>query len=450
MAFEGLHISQSGIAASQRALDVIGQNIANVGTPGHTRLRVDQVSAERAGPSLFLGPGANGTGVRITGVSRVRDAVLDAGVRSELANSGGADVLANSLARIETVVGPLDGSIADALTSFWNGWEELSLDPTSATARAQVIDASEQLSRSIQRAADGVAEIRDAGESAAASLLDEKQATIEEVARLNGEIRSQQAVGDNPNALLDQRDLHLDSLAESLGAVVHHLEDGSVNVSVGGYEVIRGTQISGLTVSGTPAGLQTSEGVTIVPGGEIGAHLIGGRAAADQAIAELDALALVLRDTVNAEHANGFTAAGVAGGAVFSATSAADFSVDAALDLDGLAASAAGEAADGNHAIAMAGLRDLDTGSGTIDSQTRALIGRVGTATAAAGARAEMNESILNGIRDERASVSGVNLDEELTMLLQYQRAYEASARVLTSVDEMLNVLINRTGLVGR
>ena len=450
MTFGGLHISRTGIAASQRALDVIGHNIANVGTPGHSRLRTDQVSTERTGPSLVLGPGANGTGVRIEGVSRVRDAVLDSSLRAELANSGGAQVLADSMARIEAAVGPLDGNLNDALTVFWNSWEELSLDPTSDTARTLVLDASDRVARSIQAAAAGLDDARTAGASTATSLLAEQRTALHAVAELNGQIAAQRAVGESPNALLDQRDLHLDSLARTLGATVHHLEDGTVNVSVGGYEVVRGTRVSELSISGTPAALQTGEGPTIVPSGEIGAHLVGVRSVADQVGAELDALAVALRDTVNTQHAAGFTEAGVAGADLFSATSAADFSVAAGVTIDSLAASASGAAGDGNHAIEMAALRSTDIGGGTLDEQTRSLIGRVGSATADANARAEMNETILGDLESARSSVSGVNLDEELTMLLQYQRAYEASARVLTSVDEMLDVLINRTGLVGR
>ncbi len=450
MSFDGLHISRSGIAASQRALDVIGQNIANVGTPGHSRLRTDQVSTERTGPSLTLGPGANGTGVNIVGVSRVRDAVLDSSLRSELANSGSAQVLADSLARIEASVGPLDGNLGDALTAFWNGWEELSLDPNSDTARSLVIDASERVAQSLRDAAGGLEDARTAGANAASSLLAGQVSALQAVADLNGQIAAQRAVGETPNALLDQRDLHLDSLAKTLGATVHHLEDGTVNVSVGGYEVVRGTRVSTLSISGTPASLQTGEGASLVPGGEIGAHLVGVRSVADQVGTELDALALALRDAVNTQHAAGFTEAGVAGADLFSATGAADFALAVGVTIDSLAASASGAAGDGNHALEMAALRTADGGGGTIDEQARSLIGRVGSATADATARAEMNDTILGDLEAARSSVSGVNLDEELTMLLQYQRAYEASARVLTSVDEMLNVLINRTGLVGR
>ncbi len=450
MAFEGIHIARSGIAASQRALDVVGHNIANVGTPGHSRLRVEQVSTERAGPSLILGPGANGTGVRITGVERVRDLVLDGTLRSEISNAASADLGARTLERIELALGPLDGGIEDALTGLWNAWDELSLDPTSMTARSHVLDAGAQVARMVQDASAGVTEVIDSAQQSAAMMLDEQNALLEAVAALNGQIRAQQAVGENPNALLDQRDRHLDQLAGTVGATVHHLEDGSVHVSISGYAVVRGTNVSTLELVGTPPVLQTTDGHAITPAGTLGGLLIDTQAMGDQVISDLDDLAIALRDTLNAQHRLGFDLGGNPAGDFFSATGSADLALAGGLTAAGLAASATGEPADGNHAIVLAGIRNQSGPSGTIDEQARTLIGRVGAAVVTARSRAELTDGALTDLRDTRSSISGVNLDEELTMLLQYQRAYEASARVLTSVDEMLDVLINRTGIVGR
>lgn len=450
MSFEGLYISRSGIAASQRALDVIGHNIANISTPGHSRQRVEQGSVERAGPSLTLGPGANGEGVRLNGVVRVRDLVLDAGVRSEMGNSGSAEIGVKTLSQIEQALGPYADGLGEALTAFWNGWEEVSLDPTSATARAQILDAAEALSRGMQQASIRVTAVQANNVAAATSMIESQNAAFEEIARLNGEITAQIALGENPNALLDQRDRQLDALATAVGATVHQLEDGAVSVSVGGFEVVRGTNRSTLDVGGTPPRMQTTDGTGLLPGGQLGALLVEGNSIATQVIADLDAFAVGLRDSVNTQHTAGFDLSGAAGLNLFSGTTALNFAVASTIDADRLAASSSGAAADGNHALSMAGLRTQSGVDGTLDEQARGIIGRVGSAVLVAQARAEMNDSVLQGLEAGRSSVSGVNLDEELTLLLQYQRSYEASARVLTSVDQMLDVLINRTGIVGR
>lgn len=450
MSFDGLHISRSGVAASQRALDVIGHNIANISTPGHSRQRVEQVSTERLGPSLLLGPGANGAGVAVTGVSRARDVVLDASVRSELANSGSLEVSLQTLSEIERSLGPHSEGLAEALTAFWNGWEELSLDAGSSTAREQVIDAAEALSRALRGAARDVVSVQAANVATAGSRLEQQNVAISEIARLNGDIRAQDAIGDNSNGLKDERDRLADGLASSLGATVHVVDDEMMNLSIGGFEVVRGTNSSSLSLLGDPATLQTDNGSTISPGGELGALLIEGNAAANQVLTELDDLAAELRDVVNTQHRLGFDVSGTAGGDLFSATSAADFGLTAGFTADLLAASSTGMAADGNHALDMAGLRDQSGVSGTLNEQARSIVGRVGSAVLTAQTRADANAGVLATLEVSRGAVSGVNLDEELTMLLQYQRSYEASARVMTSVDQMLDVLINRTGLVGR
>lgn len=450
MGFDGIHIARTGMAASQRALEAIGDNISNVGTPGHTRRRVDLASTEVAGPTLHLGPGAQGTGVRIVGVDRIRNTVLDDGVRAELSNSAAADMTADTLARIEEILGPLDGGMIDALGAFWNSWEELSLDPTSMAARTEVLGAAERLTQMVRSAARGLDDAVSANEQTAAGLLVDQNAVLGEVATLNGRILAQEAMGESPNALLDQRDRHLDTLAATLGAHVHRLENGMVNVSVNGSEVVRGDVADRLELVGTPPVLQTSTGRSLVPGGSIGSLLIETRSFALQVGAELDAAAIELRDLVNATHTAGFDLAGGAGLDLFSGAGAADLAVAAGLTASDLAASATGSTNDGNNAIALSGLRRTVGADGTIDDMLRGITGRIGAGRAAAEARAAMNESILTEVRDARSSVSGVNLDEEMTLLLQFQRSYEAAARVLTTIDEMYEVLINRTGLVGR
>lgn len=450
MSFGGIYIARSGIAASQRALEVAGNNVANVGTAGYTRQRVEQVNTERSGPSLLLGPGANGTGVTVTGVARVRDQLLDGNVRSEMGSAAGAELGANTLQRIETALGPLDGGLGDALTNLWNGWEELSLDPTSTTARTQVIGAGEDVASMITKAAAQVAEVVASDQQSAAMMLDEQNDLLQAVSKLSAQINGQEALGENPNALFDERDRVLDELAANIGGRVRILDDGTLNVSINGFEVVRGTRVSTLEIVGTPPVLQTTAGIAITPGGKIGSLLIDGQAAANQVLSDLDDLALALRDTVNAQHNLGFDLAGAPAGDFFSGTGASDLRLASALTPAGLAASATGSALDGNHAIIMAGIRNQSGPNGTIDEQARSLVGRVGAAVVTAESRASLSASALSDLRNTRSAISGVNLDEELTMLLQYQRAYEASARVLTSVDEMLDVLINRTGLVGR
>ena len=95
-------------------------------------------------------------------------------------------------------------------------------------------------------------------------------------------------------------------------------------------------------------------------------------------------------------------------------------------------------------------LTDLSTSNTGADQAYRAMVGQLGVAAQSSGRRSEIQDSVTQQVDTTRQAESGVNLDEEMTHMLTYQRGYEAASRVLTTVDSMLDQLINRTGLVGR
>jgi flagellar hook-associated protein 1 FlgK len=171
---------------------------------------------------------------------------------------------------------------------------------------------------------------------------------------------------------------------------------------------------------------------------------------------KLDDVATQLITSVNALHQSTganptYDANGNPGGAFFAGTSAADISVvisDPAL----LAASrqppgAAGPSRDGSNADALSALGGATTGA---NATYHSLVVNLGIASSNASLRATTQNNVTNQVDDARESTTGVSVDEEMTNLVTYQRAYEASGRVLTAVDQLLDTLINRTGLAGR
>jgi len=95
-------------------------------------------------------------------------------------------------------------------------------------------------------------------------------------------------------------------------------------------------------------------------------------------------------------------------------------------------------------------LADLSNSTDSPDATYQAMIGRLGVSAQAVGRRSEIQDAVRDQVDTSRTAESGVNLDEEMTNMLTYQRGYEAASRVLTTIDSMLDQLINRTGLVGR
>jgi flagellar hook-associated protein 1 FlgK len=193
------------------------------------------------------------------------------------------------------------------------------------------------------------------------------------------------------------------------------------------------------------------------PGGTMGAMLDTLNGIIPDISGKLDGVAQNLIKTVNDAVKDGFTAGGATNVTFFSGTGAKDVKV---------AVSAAGEVpfssadptatpvppatvASINSDVADA-LADIGAAGTGPDAEYQAMIGQLGVAAQAAGRRSEIQDSVTDQVDTDQAAESGVNLDEEMTHLLTFQRGYEAASRVLTTIDSMLDQLINRTGLVGR
>jgi flagellar hook-associated protein 1 FlgK len=169
-------------------------------------------------------------------------------------------------------------------------------------------------------------------------------------------------------------------------------------------------------------------------------------------VADLDGVASKIATTVNTAQTGGYCADGTPGSNFFTGTTAADIAV--AISLPGHVAFSKGNPLDPTTPAIDQGVADdlADVGTSTTgpDADYQAMIGRLGVAAQAAGRRSEIQDAVTDQVDTSRNAESGVNLDEEMTHLLTYQRGYEAASRVLTTIDAMLDQLINRTGLVGR
>src|SRR5690606_2303805 len=144
MPFSILNTARQGLSAAQAAIDVTGQNVANVNTPGYTRQRVEQSAAA---PLREMGLGrishtTNGQGVHVTGVARLGDAILEGRVRQTASNSGYATVRAEAYGRVEDIHGePSDTALSGVLESFWSSWQEVANNPGEDAQGWVVIEA---------------------------------------------------------------------------------------------------------------------------------------------------------------------------------------------------------------------------------------------------------------------------------------------------------------------
>ncbi|MFD1505466.1 flagellar hook-associated protein FlgK [Georgenia yuyongxinii] len=480
--FSTLNGALTSLIAQRQALEVAGQNIANVNTPGYTRQRANlQAIDGSVAASMHTTPGAtvNG-GVRVTAVERLGDVFLEARVRQETAGASFLDAVAETWSLLQsTIAEPGEKGLAAALDIFFTSWEAVANRPDDPAARAVLLENANTLVGRIAGGHRAVEAQWNSSRAQARALATDVNTAADAVADLNARIRAVTVTGGSPNALIDERNVVLTQLSSLVGAEARFREDGTVDVMVGGNALVRGDKTNHVDVIGAnifadlgQADATDTGSVRLVWAGttrETGAT--GGRlsgllstlAPANKggAIAGLaenyNTLASSLAAAVNTAHARGTDLAGSPAAADPSSPSNAErfFRIAGApsatrisvLITDGANIRAADPlkgALDGSIAAEIADLADA------LGKQWSQAVVNLGVQTRTAGQRATNAESTRAVASDLLTAQAGVNLDEETVNLLAYQRAYEAAARVITSVDQILDTLINRTGIVGR
>jgi flagellar hook-associated protein 1 len=446
--FYGLQTSLRGLLAQQRSLDTTSHNIANASTPGFSR----QEAVLTAAPAtdipagmLQTGGGAQiGAGVDVQAYRRVRDNFLDLQYRGQNTQMGEQKARSDSLDGVELSLNePGDNGINNLMGQYWNAWSDLSDAADEKAAQGALLQAGAKLSdafsalraRLLGAQSDASSEYADLTRASGPGVAPgEIESTATEIAGLNQTIKQFMTAGDVPNDLLDKRDQLLDKLSGYGQVSVTDNGDGSIDVAFGGVSTPPLVAGSSVNWSGPPAGWS--------PGGRLGGLLSlsqpGGTL--DSFVTELDSIANTVITTTNA-------ALAVDGaGPFWSGTTAADMAVDPAAKANpstlggGPAANASGNTA----ALRVAALRN-----GAADQSYRAFVARMGSEVQDADRRTANAQVLVDSIEDRRQSVAGVSLDEEMSNLVRFQRAYQASSRAMSTMDEMLDVLINRTGKVG-
>lgn len=468
--FGSLATAYSGLAAARAGIDVTGQNIANAGTAGYTRQRVTQNSIPATQTGFMRGTAAlAGQGVSVDGIARLASLTLDAGVRVAAGSSAYADARATALSALETGLHePGKDGLSAKLDAFWSSWSELASHPDDPGAASAVLGAAGTVVSALAAGSKAVDAQWSSVRGTVTGQVAQLNGAAEQVADLNGRIRTALASGGNANELLDQRDQLTQQIATLAGGTTRTNADGTVDVLLGGNPLVQGTDARSVALGG---GERLADGAAVtltwttgtagavgLSGGSIGGALAvlapasgtGTGGALAEASASYDAVATRLVTTVNALHAAGTTPAGTTGAPFFSLATgvrAAQALGVVPTDASGLATRNAAGELDDSFADALARLGASSDGA---DQVWATFVAGVGTASRSATSESTMTGLALTNARNQQQSSAGVDLDEENVNLLSYQHAYQGAARVLTAVDEMLDTIINRVGLVGR
>lgn len=444
-----LSVSARALDAQRFGLDVTGQNIANAATPGYARRQVELAEVP-------------GRGVEAIGITGVRDLMLERRLRDERPGAGRDAAIAGNLSIVETALGRPGESLDATITRFFDSFSELAGDPTSMAARQAVVQAGQSLGQGFNAMSASFVDARRHADAEARLAVDNVNDLTTRIASLNARLRTTTDGTSVRATAQDQLHGALHELSSILDVDVLQHADGTVGVTFGGGRpLVAGTQPFALGVMSTPPlGLAavTSGGVTVtaeITSGRLGGHLQVRDALVPQYQLELDTLAFSIADSVNAVHVTGFDATGGAAGNFFSpvgavAGAAAALSVLPGVVADPLEVAAAAVALPGDNQIAslVAALRDAPAvaGTTTFADAWGQLAFRVGHDALDARQDRDSREDIVRQMETLRDGVSGVSLDEEALRLMQFQRAYEANARVFRAVDEALSTLMTIVG----
>src|SRR3954447_15304075 len=446
--FGGIQQAGSALTTARYGLDVVSQNIANADTAGYTRQSVQQASVDAVSgvPSIYTRPAGPG-GVTVTGTARLTDTVLVARLRTEQARSGYADTTAAQLDQVQAMFAePTDAGLSEQLNDFWNAWGSVANDPGSPAPRTVLLARAATVASTLNSMSGTLADVAQSSTQALGGDIAAANSAATQLATVNKQIAVGTATGSNVNSLLDQRDQLLSKLSTLVGGVASLNTDGSANVSVAGQALVSGNAATPMSVG---AGYQVQVGATAVTvaGGSVGAEVTALTTTYPSFQAQLDAVADSLISQTNAAQAAGYDLSGAAGQPMFGGSGATGISVSMTNPSQIAASGQPGGNLDAGNALAAS---KLGTKPGGPDSSYRVLVAGIGSAPAPPQQQQTTRAGVTSSVADLATAVSGVNTDEEVSAMLTYQHAFEAASRVLTTVDSILDTLINHTGVVGR
>jgi len=458
-----LNSGKTSLLTNQKSIEIVGNNIANVNTPGYSRQRAELMQI----PAVNFGDFFIGQGVTVSDVSRDYSLFINRQLQDKSVEYGEETGKSNTLTELERIFSVSEDNLASQINDFFDAWQELTANPSGQVERDVVIQRGQLLGdafRGITDELDTVAQNMNTEIIAGVETLNEQ---IAEVARLNERINLTEISGQTANAARDQRDLIIKDLSETLGVQTYTDNRGMLCVQLpGGMPLVQGktaATISTVTV-GTDVNLQLEiAGSTLdIPLESLGGKFKGMFEVRDVFIAglrdDLNTLAIDLTSAVNVEHVAGYGSDGVTGRLFFNDITAlppgqvASRNVAVALT-DAAQVAAAGNAAaapgDNENALRIAQLEVTHTVGATNDTFDNFFSQMVATV----GIEAARNDLALSGAEDAaiqlqnlRDGYSGVSLEEEMIDLIQYQRGFESSAKFLATVDEMMNALLQLKG----
>jgi flagellar hook-associated protein 1 FlgK len=443
-----LNVAQTGLQVYQAALDITSNNISNSSNTSYTRQKVILGSATPTSSGNFLW----GNGVTLEDIQRVRDTLTDTQIRTNNSSYSYNDQSSTVLGNIQTLfTEPSSNGLSDVTSSFFTSWQNLAVTPDSVSLRNNVIQAAQALSDKIKTINDGIASVKKDTVTELNGKITTLNTDLKQIQNLNGQITAASTSGQSANDLMDTRDNLIDEISNLTNVNVTYDSTGAAVVTIGGTLAVDRTtsnQFSANEINGKMV-IQSSNGTALssLSGGEIIALTDTYNNKIPEYQSSLDSFANRLMTSVNSLHNTGYsiTNSTTSGANFFDSYSDGTLNINQDLvnDPNKIAISTDGTASNGDIATSIADLLNQKDSSGnTIVDNYTTLISNIGSDVQYATNQADSYKTLLTQLNTQKSSYSGVSLDEEMTNVIQYQRSYEACAKVLSTANEMLKTLL--------
>jgi len=466
-----LNIATSGVTMARVALEVTSENIANVNTPGYSKQKpIFETSPINNANGFPLG-----TGVQLATVQRNHDDLLQLQLVKGNSQLGESETKQTSLAQIEPFFNEVtNDGLGQTMEDFFNSWQDLSVTPQGSAERQAVLSRSQVLVDTFHQMNTNLNDSLVSADRSLDGITSEITDKAKSIASLNEQILQTERLGGNANELRDQRDYLTQELAKKVGVSYSEQSDGTLTVNLpGGEPLVQGNKYATLSTEAdagtglnkvmlTPVGGGAATDITATVGGtdnslgEIGGTLQVRDEIVPGYLAKLDEMARQLVTSVNAQHSSGYGLDGTQNDFFDpTKTTSADITLNPSLTANKIAA--AGQdpinvsgPGDNTGALALAQLKskslsftvDGKTTNATMSSFYNAFVSSVGIDAENASNSTAQSGSFLRQLNALRESNSGVSLDEEMANLIKYQRAFEASAKVINTASEMLDTVM--------
>ncbi|MGN0613887.1 MAG: flagellar hook-associated protein FlgK [Porcipelethomonas sp.] len=505
--FLGFEAAKTGVFASQKALDIVGNNLTNINTEGYTRQRVDQTSQTVAGYYSRLKPdlvSLAGMGTYVNGVAQLRDERIDKAYREEAANSGYFNQQSTMLTEIESIMQELevgdDGNgygLSFAIKSMYTALQDFSYNASSETDANVFANAVSNVTQTLNRLSDGLTDASNRYKAEIQIKADDVNDILTDIAKLNDSIRrSMNTCNYNtdfgPNELKDQRNLLIDKLSEYGKVFVEEQSDGTVTVQLNGHKCVWDNEYDAINYQENTNGTvqlnwksDGSDAANDVGIFKAAVDIINGRGIGVQNSNEsttngflyyqdkLNAFAQCLTEVLNNSFPETYDSNGnvlsykkLVGGTVETANgyevypnilvTAKNINITSELSNDSSYLLNKDGSNDNTHILSLINKLTAedqtftsasDSFTGTFQEFVADYTGTLGSDNSYVQGRYKTSQTMLNEIMDSRDSISGVSESEETVNMMTYNRSFQAAARMMTVMDDLLDVIINKTAV---